>query len=203
MNNKRFYNFTCVIYEDDERFQEQFVNLKMNYNCIYIRHDKDLFDEDIYDEEKKLIHSSGETKKPHYHFVIKCKSAKTISSISKKCNIDDHMIEPIKRSFNGALKYLIHYGLDNKYQYSVDDVESLDINLLKRFRKLIYDDVSEEEQTERIEDYLKSATQRVKLSQLGAFARNIGMWSVFRRNLGYFKAVLDEYNSRYDYKERY
>lgn len=203
MNNKRFYNFTCVIYEDDKRFQEQFVALKMNYDCIYIRHDKDLFDEDLYDEKMNLLHSAGEQKKPHYHFVIKCKNAKTISSIAKICNIDEHMIEPIKRSFNGALKYLIHYGCDNKYQYSVDEVESLNINLIKRFRKLIFDDISEEEQTEKIEDFLKNSTQRVKMSQLGAYARNIGLWNVFRRNLSYYKSVLDEYNSRFDYNERW
>lgn len=201
MKNKRFYNFTCVIYEDDERFQEQYVNLRMNYECIYIRHDKDLFEEDAFDENMNLLHSAGDLKKPHYHFVIKCKNAKTISSIAKICNMDEHMIEPIKKSVNGALKYLIHYGYDNKYQYSVDEVESLDINLLKRFRKLIFDNASEEEQTDKIEDFLRNATKRVTLTQLGAYARNIAMWSVFRRNLGYYKAVLDEYNSRYGYYE--
>lgn len=201
MNNKRYYNFTCVIYEDDPRFQEQYVNLKMNYDCIYIRHDKDTYDEDVYDDNKNIIHSAGDTKKPHYHFVIKCKSNKTISSIAKTCDIDDYMIEPIKRSFDGALRYLVHYGCDNKYQYSVDDVESLQEYLIVRFRKKVLEHISEEEQTERIEDYLKNATQRVKLSQLGAYARHIGQWSCFRRNMSYFKAVLDEYNSRFSFYE--
>ncbi len=203
MNNKRYYSFTCILYEDDKRFQEQFVNLKMNYDCIYIRHDKDLYDEDLFDEDMKLIHSAGETKKPHYHFVIRCKNGKTISSIAKTCNIDDHMIEPVKRSFDGALRYLIHYGNDKKYQYSPDEVESLQEDLLIRFRQKVLEHVSEEEQTEKIEDFLKNSTQRVKLSQLGAYARHIGQWSCFRRNMSYFKAVLDEYNSRYDYDNRW
>ena len=194
---------TCILYEDDKRFQEQFVNLKMNYDCIYIRHDKDLYDEDLFDEDMKLIHSAGETKKPHYHFVIRCKNGKTISSIAKTCNIDDHMIEPVKRSFDGALRYLIHYGNDKKYQYSPDEVESLQEDLLIRFRQKVLEHVSEEEQTEKIEDFLKNSTQRVKLSQLGAYARHIGQWSCFRRNMSYFKAVLDEYNSRYDYDNRW
>lgn len=203
MNNKRFYNFTCVIYEDDKRFNEQFVNLKMNYDCIYIRHDKDLYDEDLYDDEKNLIHQAGDTKKPHYHFVIKLKNAKTISAIANACNIDEHMIEPVKRSFDGALRYLIHYNYDNKYQYSPDEVESLNEKLLVKFKKLIYDDMSEEEQTEKIEDFLKNATQRVKLSQLGAYARHIGQWSCFRRNMSYFKAVLDEYNRKFPIDDRW
>lgn len=199
MNNKRFYNFTCVIYEDDERFNEQFINLKMNYDCLYIRHDKDLWEDDVFDENNKIIHQAGDEKKPHYHFFIKCKNAKTISSISKACNIDEHMIEPIKRSVNGAMRYLIHRGYDNKYQYSADDVESLNEKLLCKFRKLIYDDIPEEEQTQKLEDFLKNSTTRVKLSQLGAYARHIGQWSCFRRNMSYYKAVLDEYNSRFPY----
>ena len=38
MNNKRFYNFILVIYEDDEKFGEQFYELSQMQDSIFIKH---------------------------------------------------------------------------------------------------------------------------------------------------------------------
>ena len=126
--DKRNYNYLCVIYEDDKDFDTQMFNLLQENEVIYIRHDKDVTEE-------------GEEKKPHYHFVIKLKTACTLSALSKRLGIAENMIEPIKKSFNGSLKYLIHFKDDNKYNYDMDDVKSNSEKLLKRFKELVSDEI--------------------------------------------------------------
>lgn len=191
MNNKRFYKFIAVIYEDDKDFKTQFANLQINYSSIYILHDKDV------DEE------TGELKKPHYHFIICLKNAKTISAISRETGINDNMIEPIKKSYPGALRYLIHFKDEFKYNYSKDEVHSLDDKLLKDFYKYVDEDVSEEDKTEEIETFIDSSSTYVSISCLGKYVRTINRWDVFRRNITYFKMILDEHNRKfinYDYR---
>ena len=184
MNNKRFYNFILVIYEDDELFKQQFANLQINYSSIYICHDKDV------DEE-------GELKKKHYHFIVKLKNAKTISALSKDTLVSENMIEPIKKSFDGSLRYLIHFGRDDKYQYSVDEVKSLDDSLYRRFLKAVNIDMSEEDKVASIEEFIDNSGCYLTLKQLGAYVRKINKWDAFRRNITYFRAILDEHNRKF------
>lgn len=197
MNNKRFYNFILVIYEDDKDFKQQFANLQINYASIFIRHDKDVYENDEVDEKGKIIHNAGDLKKPHYHFIIKLKNAKTISAISKDSLVAEHMIEPVKKSFDGALRYLIHYGRDDKYQYSEDDVKSYDDKLLRRFQKAVNNDMTEEEKTEKIEDFIHNSGRFIEFKDLGAYVRKIGKWDAFRRNMSYFQRILDEHNNKF------
>lgn len=184
MNNKRFYNFLLVIYEDDVNFKQQYSNLVVNYSSIYICHDKDV------DEE-------GELKKKHYHFIVKLKNAKTISALSKETLVGENMIEPIKKSFDGSLRYLIHYGRDDKYQYSADDVKSMDDELYRRFLKAVNNDMSEEEKVESIEEYIDKSGCYLTLKQLGSYVRKINKWDAFRRNMTYFRAILEEHNRKF------
>lgn len=185
MNNKRFYNFIIVIYEDDENFKLQYANLTINYSSIYIKHDKDV------DEE------TGELKKPHYHFVIKLKNAKTISALAKETLVPENLIEPIKKSFDGSLRYLIHFGRDDKYQYDVSEVKSFDDKLLARFNKCVNVELSEEDKVQSIEDFINSFTSILEMNILGAYVRKIGKWDAFRRNISYFKIILEEHNRKF------
>ena len=166
-------------------FQQQFANLQINYKSIFIRHDKDV------DEE------TGELKKPHYHFIIKLKNAKSISAISKETFVAEHMIEPVKKSFDGSLRYLIHFGLDNKYQYDANEVRCLDDKLMARFIKAVNVELSEEEKVEQIEEFIHNSGCYVELKCLGAHVRKINKWDAFRRNMTYFKAILDEHNRKF------
>lgn len=184
MKNKRFYNFIFVIYEDDKDFKIQFANLSINYKSIYIRHDQDVDDE-------------GNLKKPHYHFIIKLKNAMTISAISKQTLVDENMIEPVKKSFDGSLRYLIHFGRDDKYQYTPEDVHSLDDDLYARFMKSVNKELSEEEKVESIEEFLNEHDCVVEMQSLGAHVRKKGTWDAFRRNYQYFKTILEEHNNKF------
>ena len=184
MNKKRYYSFSGVIYEDDENFEKQFNYLSTTHDCIWIRHDQD-------------VNEDGELKKPHFHFVLKLKNACTISALSKNSYINENLIEPIKKSFNGCLKYLVHFGYDDKYQYSIDDVESNCSNLLRRFKDLVSHDVPEVDKVISLQDYIDNYDSLLTMSMLGRYAQKINEWDAFRRNITYFKIILDEHNYGY------
>lgn len=182
MKDKRFYNYLMVLYEDDACFKEQYKCLMAESDVIYIRHDKDI------DEE------TGELKKPHYHFVLKLKNACTLSALSKRVGVAENLIEPIKKSFNGSLKYLIHFGYDNKYQYSVDEVKSNSPQLKRRFEDLVNKDTPEVEKVIALQDYIDSCMTRITMSQLSRYAQKINQWDAFRRNYSLFRDLVAEHN---------
>lgn len=184
MNDKRFYNFILVIYEDDENFDKQYFNLTQEGETIWIRHDKDVNEE------------NGELKKPHYHFVIKLKNACTISALAKRIEVKENMIEPVKKSMNGSLKYLIHYGCDNKYQYEASQVESNSTKLKRKFEDLVTKDVPEVEKVISIQEYIESCNDYIDLGILGKYVQKINMWDAFRRNMMYFTKLVDQHNGR-------
>ncbi len=188
INKKRNYCYDLVIYEDDERFKDQFSALTDLKSAIWIRHDQDLTDE-------------GEYKKPHYHFVLKLKTACTISALAKKISVDEHMIEPIKKSFNGALKYLVHFGRDDKYQYEIKDVESNDDDLKRKFEKLVLNEIEEVDKVISIQEFIDDAEDYIDLGVLGKYVQKINYWDAFRRNMMYFCKLVDNHNAKISAKK--
>ena len=134
-------NYMKVIYEDDEKLTEQLETIKKTKESIWIRHDKDTTEE-------------GGLKKAHYHVVIKLKTACTISALSKKIGVGENMIEPVKKSLNSCLKYLIHFGDDTKYNYEKEEVESNSDVLKRRFLDLVAKDTPELEKVDTIERFI-------------------------------------------------
>lgn len=185
MNNKRFRNFTVVIYEDDPDFDRQAFNLSQEGETIYIRHDKDIDDE-------------GNDKKPHYHYVLRLKEACTISALSKRIEVKENMIEPVKKSMNGCLKYLVHFGYDDKFQYNPEDVNGNSDKLKQRFLKLVTENVPEADKVETIEKFILnySPGEYIEWPVIGAYARKINMWDAFRRNSWYFTKLVDSHNAK-------
>ena len=185
MNNKRFRNFTVVIYEDDPDFDKQAFNLAQEGETIYIRHDKDIDDE-------------GNDKKPHYHYVLRLKEACTISALSKRIEVKENMIEPVKKSMNGCLKYLIHFGYDDKYQYSPEDVNGNSDKLKLRLLKLVTDNIPESDKVETIENFILDYDpgSYIDWPTVGRYARKINMWDALRRNSWYFTKLVDAHNAK-------
>lgn len=183
MNNKRFYNFTLVIYEDDENFDTQIFNLTQEGETIYCRHDQDI------DEE-------GNLKKPHYHYVLKLKNASTLSALSKRVGVPENLIEPVKKSLNGCLKYLIHFGNEDKFQYDANDVKGNSDKLIRKFKDLVNQDISEVEKVVNIQDFIDNCNDFIDLGILGRYVQKINMWDAFRRNMMYFCKLVDNHNAR-------
>lgn len=184
MDKKRYYNFTLVIYEDDENFEDQMESIKQTQEAIWIRHDQDVNEE------------TGELKKPHYHVVIKLKTNCTISALAKNLNVQENMIEPVKKSLNGCLKYLIHYGDDKKYNYDKEDVQSNSDKLKTRFLDLVAKDTPEVEKIITIQEFIDTFPDFVKISTLSKYAQKNNIWDAFRRNYAIIKDLANEHNAK-------
>lgn len=187
-NKKRYYNFTLVIYEDDENFKEQMESIKQTQESIWIRHDQDVNEE------------TGELKKPHYHVVMKLKVNCTISALSKKLGIQENMIEPVKKSLNGCLKYLIHYGDDNKYNYDPNEVQSNSDKLKRRFLDLVNKDTPEEEKMISIYEFIQSQKDYIDANILFKYAVKNNIWDAYRRNYSIIKDLVNNHNGKINAK---
>ena len=91
--------------ERKEQFTDELLSkIKGFKNYAYILHDKDL------------------NTKPHYHIYIGGFSSYTISRISNYFNLNPNWINNLKGSKEDILKYFIHDGLSDKYQYKKSEI---------------------------------------------------------------------------------
>lgn len=196
MEKKRNYNYMFVLYEDDLNFDTQVFNVcqEVGEYC-YIRHDKDIYDKDVLNEDGSIKYKAGDYKKPHVHYVLRLKNPSTPSALAKRVGIDENDVEIIKKSFNGALKYLIHFNMENKYQYEKEEVKGTD-KLLRKFLDLVSEDTSEVQKVSDIQDYIESFDDYVDLAILGRYVQKINMWDAFRRNMMYFCKIVDNHNAK-------
>lgn len=195
-DDKRKYSYGLVIYEDDPLFNTQYEALTSIGNAIWIRHDKDMWLETEYNEDGTVKHEAGSYKKAHYHFLVKFKNGVALSALAKRVSCAENQIEYVK-NFNGALKYLIHYGYDEKYQYSVEEVQSNSENLKLRFETLILDDTPEVRKVQQIQDMIETYDGYIDLGVLGKSVQKANIWDAFRRNLTYFIRLVDNHNAKH------
>lgn len=181
-NKKRVRNYLGVIYEDDERFDNQLFNLSQEKDAIWIKHDKDLDDE-------------GNLKKPHYHFVVQLKNACTLSSMAKRLEVNENMLEYVK-NVNSSLKYLIHYKDDNKYNYDAKDIQSNSEKLKRRFLDLVSKDTPETDKMVSIYEFIQSQTDYIDPNILFKYAVKNNIWDAYRRNYAIIKDLVNNHNGK-------
>lgn len=186
MKEKRVRNYLGVIYEDDERFDNQLFNLCQEKEAIWIKHDKDLDDE-------------GNVKKPHYHFVIQLKNACTLSSMAKRLEMNENMLEYVK-NVNSSLKYLIHFKDDNKYNYDKEDVQSNSEKLKRRFLDLVSKDTPETDKMVGIYEFIQSQRDYIDPNILFKYAVKNNIWDAYRRNYAIIKDLVNNHNGKLDAK---
>ena len=105
--------FCAVLYPEDETHVAAIEKLKSGgYNFAAILHDKDVYE----DGEHK-----GETKKPHWHVVVRFKNAVWNTAIAKELGIQPNYLEACA-NVDSALLYLVHFGNEDKFQYEYEAV---------------------------------------------------------------------------------
>ena len=195
--SKRAYSFALVIYEDDVNFYKQYEALINMKRAIWIKHDKDIYENDVTDDEGNIVAHAGDLKKLHYHFVLHLKNASTITALANKIGCETRQIEFIKKSLNSYLRYLIHFNNDNKYQYSQDEVKSNDEDLMRKFEDLISEDIPEVKRVEQIQSMIEGYSGYIELGILGKSVQKANIWDAWRRNLTYFLRLIDLHNAKF------
>ena len=180
MKNERKYNYLGIIYEDDENFDNQLFNLAQEKEACWIRHDQDVTEE-------------GELKKPHYHFVIKLKNPCTLSALAKRLEVNENMLEYVK-NVNSSLKYLIHYGDDNKFQYDPRDVSSNSDVFKNRFLDLVTKDIKESDKVLSIYEFINGVKKPINVNMLFKYVQKHNLWDAYRRNYAIIKDLTYQHN---------
>lgn len=105
--------FVAVLYPEDTSHSTALEKLKSGgYNFAGILHNKDVYE----DGDHK-----GETKKAHWHIVLRFKNAVWNTAIAKELGIEPNYLEACK-DVDSALLYLVHFGNEEKFQYEYEEV---------------------------------------------------------------------------------
>lgn len=172
---KRVRTIGIILYPDNQEHLLALDYIKHNFeNYIYILHDKDLDDD-------------GNIVKPHIHCILKFQNQRNISTLSKKLNVEENLFYVIK-SFNGQLRYLIHFDDDDKHQYDVSEVKGT-LFMLSKFKLAIKGSQDETSEVSMIYEFIFNS--RIDdLNILLDFVLENNLYSSFRRNYCMFKDLL-------------
>lgn len=197
MNNKRCYTWEIVLPNEAENYLDMHTNLILNFDAIWCTQDKDIYDDDVFDENMNLLHKAGDLKYTHTHYLIKLKTAKTLSAVAKIVKCKDTDVNYIKKTFDSALVYLVHFNCDDKYQYDPSDVQSNCDKLLSRFHKLIDNKKEMDDRVIPLFDFIDES-EYLTFKQLVQYVYSTRQWNTFRANIGIYTRYLDEHNQMYD-----
>ncbi len=181
MADNRTRIFNLLLYPEDASHMTALDIIRERYDYLAILHDKDVDDD-------------GNFKKPHYHVIVRFPAARTREALSKDLSIEPNYIANTA-SWAGSARYLIHFGLNDKYQYSPDSVEG---NIKDRFFKLLRDVESEDVQFIRVMDLLDSIESKITMSAFLRILCNEGLYAVARRATSFVGALVAEHNQRYE-----
>ena len=89
-------------------------------------HSKDTFNIDVV-KNGETIHKKGDTKKEHYHLLLKFGSKKSFKQIKEFCNNiqNGNTMVQQKHSIRGAIRYLCHLDNDDKFKYNIKELKSI------------------------------------------------------------------------------
>ena len=127
MEKLRKRNWCLVLYPEDEKHVSAMEVLeKGGFKYAAILHDKD-----VWSEADAPDHVPGETKKAHWHVVLKFDQAVWNTSLAKQLGLSENYLQPCA-NLDGALLYLIHSENPEKYQYDAEAVFGPLVPALKR-----------------------------------------------------------------------
>lgn len=112
---------------------------KHKFNYAIMKHDRDIFNENTFDKNRKLIGIKGNSKKVHWHVVIALPYRMPLSDVALWFGLPDRFITKLKteKDFDNMLVYLTHikYPEDQKAHYEPDQV----ITNIPEYFRYMYD----------------------------------------------------------------
>lgn len=193
-NNFKAGKFRIMLYPDDPSHKSAFEYITTHYHCAYILHDKDTITQADIDEHPDRGYVLGEIKKPHWHIVLNVSGCRYVNSLAKEFNIKPNYILRCD-SYEKALAYLTHFNNENKYQYSIDEVDG---DLKSKLYKIIENEGKDED--ERILDlllYIDQYPGYLSVTMFAYYCQSQGKWDMFRRSASIFINLIREHNTGY------
>lgn len=186
MANNRSRNIGLLLYPEWENFDDILGTiLTWGFPYAYIFHDKDLKETEENEEEKKL----------HVHVYIQFDNARSFSSIAKTLGIEERFVQGISNR-NSYLRYLVHMDNPEKYQYSLKELytSQLDDELQKAFS--LSAKLSAGYEFKQLFVFIRDSKTCITYEQLASFALDSDIVTYYRQYYGILKDLLIEHNER-------
>ena len=179
--------YCILLYPNEDKTHKKALDfIKLNYDYALIEHNQDK------DE-------NGEIKKSHTHIVISFPNAKWNTAIANDLGITINYIEKC-RDMDKALEYLIHYNDDTKHQYDIEEVHG---SLKYQLKKILLNDGKDENvKAFELIQYIKEYEGYISFTNFAEYACEIGMYDVARRSSYLLGRIIEEHNTKYDYKKK-
>lgn len=177
--------FAFLLYPEWPSFT-QIISYIHNEKYALILHDRDLADEE-----------TGELKKPHVHVVVKYEGRRTLSSVQneyKKVGVESRFVETCNERV--MLRYLTHKDDKDKYQYSINDVDTNDMKWVDKAYKA---ELSSPEQLSMILNFIDEDNEKqyVSRTRLARFAIENNCYSALRSNMTLLNGILSDHNAQF------
>lgn len=167
--NSRIRHFFLVLY--CSRLELDKILLKYSCRiaqCAYITHDKDVYDDDLLDNDGNYVHRKGEIEKVHTHLLISFYNGHTFSAVKRLFTTenDNPRVEPVNDMVQ-CFNYLTHKYYPDKYQYLPSDISYINEDFYKKLliegERKDNDNIAES----IINDMLKGTSPRIMVSRYG------------------------------------
>jgi len=163
-----------LLYPDDPSHVKALEFIKDSYDYAYILHE-----------------AEEETKKPHWHVVLRFKNAQWNTALSKNLGISVNYIRN-SNDIDRALQYLIHYNNVEKKQYDISCVKGPLVDRLKISLNKV--DRTEDEEAKILIDYIVNSSDRISYTDFAKYCVNNGYWATYRRGQNIFRLLINERN---------
>lgn len=192
IKKRRSKNWCLILYPDNESHCEIFARITNNYfSCATILHDQD-YVEGLHDNE----FAENGLKKSHWHILITFENARYFLPLCEELGLspEDYHLLCECHSVKGYLKYMIHYGYDDKYQYSKEELFCNDDLYMKLVKAMKVDRVEEEIRVKQIKKWIFDNDSLIDESDLFDFCVDNGYYSDYRRSSIIFHKLLLVHN---------
>ena len=132
--NNRYRCYTMVFYAGSKEFDKLLLKYSARIShYAYIVHDKDIYADDLKDDEGNYVHRAGEIEKEHIQCIIEFYNALSPSALRKLFTTENDKPQ-VQRVIDkvAMFEYLTHKNDPDKYQYPKSAIISDDINYFEK-----------------------------------------------------------------------
>lgn len=185
--------FVLELYEDNDNHINILNTLISDYSIVGIKHDRDIWEDDVFNDDNKTIkYHKGEYKKTHHHIIIKFENARYKNALANELNIEPNLISKCS-SFKSYVIYMTHRDYPQKAQYDFDEFYgSLVPDALNALNEL-----KPENEFSIICNFIYSKNGKITFREITDFVLECGYYSTYRQSFNLIKELVYEHNEHY------
>lgn len=165
----RYRSFTLIFYAGAVELDKLLLKYSVRIShYAYIVHDKDVYQEDLKDNDGNYVHRAGEIEKPHIHLLVDFYNAHTPNAVKKlfTTELDKPRVERVVDKV-AQYEYLIHKNDPDKYQYNKVYIISDDIDYYEKLSIVGEKRDSDDKAVSIVNDILAGISPRILMHRYG------------------------------------